>query len=152
MAEIQAIGDVDAAKSWLLQNQDGIAGFEKKYGEGSAVAVLEGTYNHLSEPEGPSMFEVASAVSDFDEVMVVDTLQGIGRGIISAPTELVETITNINTIGTEQANSILTALLTTRNQRPRQNDGKPPMSPEEEADFRERLQTSVRIWWYSYCR
>ena len=29
MAEIQAIQDVEAAKSWLLQNQDGVAGFEK---------------------------------------------------------------------------------------------------------------------------
>ena len=55
MAEIQAIQDVEAAKSWLLQNQDGIAGFDEKYGEGSALQVLKGTYEPPAEPEGPSM-------------------------------------------------------------------------------------------------
>ena len=72
----------------------------------------------------------------------VDTLQGIGRGIISAPTELVETITNINTMGTEQANSIIDRSVTTRNN-VLENDGKPPMSPEEEAEFRERLELQL---------
>ena len=43
---------------------------------------------------------------------LADTLQGIGRGIISAPTELVETITNINTMGTgSKPIQLLTALL-----------------------------------------
>ena len=61
MAEIRAIGDVDAAKSWLSQNPAGVADFEKKYGVGSAVAVLEGTYQPpvTEDPEGPSMLEQA---------------------------------------------------------------------------------------------
>ena len=41
--------------------QDGVADFEKKYGEGSAVAVLEGTYQPpvTEDPEGPSMLDQA---------------------------------------------------------------------------------------------
>ena len=38
MADIQPIGDVEAAKRWLLENRDQIGGFEAKYGKGSAVA------------------------------------------------------------------------------------------------------------------
>ena len=41
MAEPQTIGDVDAAKSWLLQNKNGVAAFDQKYGKGSALAVLK---------------------------------------------------------------------------------------------------------------
>ena len=89
---------------------------------------------------------VASAVSDLtlDEVLdgTVDTLQGIGRGIISAPTEFVETITNLNTIDTESGNTILDRSVETRNQvLAKQN--KPPMTAEEEFDFRARLQTQL---------
>ena len=107
------------------------AGFDEKYGEGSALKVLR-TYEPPAEPEDPSMLE-----QFFDGA--VDTLQGI-TGIISAPTELVETITNINTMGTEQANSIIDRSVTTRNN-VLENGGKPPMSPEE-AEFRERLEFS----------
>ena len=71
MAEIQAIGDVDAAKRWLLQNRDSVAAFEEKYGEGNAVAVLRGTYEPPEEPDGPSMFD---QVKDF----AGNTLSAIG--------------------------------------------------------------------------
>ena len=144
MAEIQPIRDLEGAKV-DTSKPNSLDAFDEIYGQGSALQVLKGTYEVPPEPEGPSMFEQAknaftntvSAIGDMslDDFIEgsVDTLQGIGRGIISAPTELVETITNINTMGTEQANSSVRSSTTRNNVL--ENDGKPPMSPEEEAEF-----------------
>ena len=70
MAEVKAIQNVDAARQWLLENQDKVAGFEIKYGEGSAQAVLDGTYTSPQAPvepeQEPSFLEsIAEGISDF---------------------------------------------------------------------------------------
>ena len=70
MADVQVIGNVDAARQWLLENQDKVAGFEVKYGQGSAQAVIDGTYAPPQEPvepeQEPSFLEsIAEGISDF---------------------------------------------------------------------------------------
>tara|TARA_R100001510_G_C7654328_1_gene212969 strand:+ start:202 stop:4176 length:3975 start_codon:yes stop_codon:yes gene_type:complete len=156
MAEIQTIGDVDAARKWLLQNRDGITNFEEKYGEGSAVAVLRGTYEPPEEPEGPSILDQAmnfasntfSAIGDlsFEDALdgIGDTLQGVGRGIISAPTELAETLINLNTMDTAKAGSIADNAVARRNA-VLTDEGRAAMSPEAEAEFRERINTQLAL-------
>ena len=70
MADVQVIGNVDAARQWLLENQDKVAGFDIKYGRGSAQAVLDGTYAPPQAPvepqQEPSFLEsMAEGISEF---------------------------------------------------------------------------------------
>lgn len=133
MADIQPIKDVEAAKSWLLENRDQIGGFEAKYGKGSAVAVLKGTYVAPEiEPEAEPSFLATAA----DQV--VDIFQGIGRGFIGAPTEMAETTANANAMGESEGQALYEKTINYRNE-VLTNRGLPPMTPEEEADFAQRM-------------
>ena len=147
MAEEKIIRDLEAAEDWLLSNQNSLGAFDAEYGQGSALAVLEGTYVVPPEPEGPSMLgQAMDYVSNlsFDNVLdgIGDTLQGIGRGIIAAPTELAETLINLNTMDTAKAGSIADNAIATRNAVLAKN-GEAAMSPEDEIEFRERINTQL---------
>lgn len=137
MADIQPIQDVEAAKRWLLENRDQIGGFEAKYGKGSAVAVLKGTY---VAPEVEREAEPSFLATAVDQV--TDIFQGIGRGIIGAPTEMAETISNANAMGVDEGQSLIDQSIAYRNQ-VLADRGLPPMTPEEEAEFTQHMGTSL---------
>lgn len=133
MADIQPIGDVDAAKRWLLENRDQIGGFEAKYGKGSAVAVLKGTYVAPEiEPEAEPSFLATAA----DQV--ADVFQGITRGIIGAPTEMAETTANANAMGEDEGQALYDKTINYRNEVLAKR-GLPAMTPEEEQEFAQRM-------------
>ncbi|WMM95341.1 hypothetical protein CRP125_gp38 [Roseobacter phage CRP-125] len=133
MADIQPIGDVEAAKRWLLENRDQIGGFEAKYGKGSAVAVLKGTYVAPEvEPEAEPSFLATAA----DQV--TDVFQGITRGIMGAPIEMAETIANANSMGEDEAQALYDKTINYRNEVLAKR-GLPAMTPEEEQEFTQRM-------------
>lgn len=164
MADFQPIKDVDAAKRWLLQNKDQIGGFEAKYGKGSAIAVLKGTYvapEVEPEPTGiianfnatraaasrrPSMSPQQMAEVDLGEAVTevasmlgdgaLDIAQGVARGMIGSQVETLETVSNANAITPEQAAYDKT--INYRNEVLAKR-GLPPMTPEEEAEFAQRM-------------
>ncbi len=76
---VDIVKDVQKAQAWLRENTDKAAQFEKRYGEGSALAVLNGTYQAPATPDAPTE-------SDADG-MLKDVLKSIPAGITNAVRE-----------------------------------------------------------------
>lgn len=134
MADIQPINDVDAAKKWLVENKDKVAGFDEKYGQGAAIAVLKGTYVKPDIPEKSDSPSILSEVTN----QALDVIQGIGRGFIGAPTEILDTVANANAMGTEDAQALYDKTINYRNDVLAKR-GLPAMTPQEEEDFSQRM-------------
>ena len=123
--------EIDRAESMLLENPDKIVPIiDKHYGQGMSAKILEGGYTY-TPPEEPSFLENA-----LDQV--VDVFQGVGRGIIGAPTEMAETTANANAMGEDEAQALYDKTINYRNEVLAKR-GLPAMTPEEEQEFAQRM-------------
>ena len=165
MADIEAINDVNAAKAWLVKNKDKVGAFEARYGKGSALAVLQNTYVKPDIPDQPEEtlaqkrersavalsrrprmtgdqnIDLGNAIVEAASIagnQALDIIQGVGRGFIGAPTEILETQANAGRMGTEDAQSLYDKTITYRNE-VLAKQGLPAMTPEEEKDFAQRM-------------
>jgi hypothetical protein len=123
--------EIDRAESMLLENPDKIVPIiDKHYGQGMSAKILAGGYTY-TPPEEPSFLENA-----LDQV--VDVFQGVGRGIIGAPTEMAETTANANAMGEDEAQALYDKTINYRNEVLAKR-GLPAMTPEEEQEFAQRM-------------
>jgi hypothetical protein len=76
---VDIVKDVQKAQAWLRENTDKAALFEKRYGEGSALAVLNGTYQAPAAPDAPT--------ESGADGMFEDVLKSIPAGITNAVRE-----------------------------------------------------------------
>ena len=76
---VDIVKDVQKAQAWLRENTDKAALFEKRYGEGSALAVLNGTYQAPAAPDAPT--------ESGADGMLEDVLKSIPAGITNAVRE-----------------------------------------------------------------
>lgn len=76
---VDIVKDVQKAQAWLRENTDKAALFEKRYGEGSALAVLNGTYQAPATPDAPT--------ESGADGMFEDVLKSIPAGITNAVRE-----------------------------------------------------------------
>lgn len=76
---VDIVKDVQKAQAWLRENTDKAALFEKRYGEGSALAVLNGTYQAPATPNAPT--------ESGADGMLEDVLKSIPAGITNAVRE-----------------------------------------------------------------
>ena len=77
---VDVIKDTEKARAWLLKNRDLVSDFDSRYGEGSALAVLKGTY------QPPVTTPDVKPESDEDG-MFKDVLKSIPAGITNAVRE-----------------------------------------------------------------
>ena len=77
---VDIVKDVQKAQAWLRENTDKAAQFEKRYGEGSALAVLNGTYQAPATPDAPTEFSFIAAQNGYKTIIVTkDMIIGIGK-------------------------------------------------------------------------
>ena len=76
---VDIVKDVQKAQAWLRENTNKAALFEKRYGEGSALAVLNGTYQAPAVPDAPT--------ESGADGMLEDVLKSIPAGITNAVRE-----------------------------------------------------------------
>jgi hypothetical protein len=123
--------EIDRAESMLLENPNKIVPIiDKHYGQGMSAKILNGGYKY-TPPEEPSFLENA-----IDQV--VDVFQGVGRGIIGAPTEMAETTANANAMGEDEGQALYDKTINYRNEVLAKR-GLPPMTLEEEQEFAQRM-------------
>ena len=94
MAEI--INDVQAAKQYLVANPEAIDAFDMKYGQGSANAVLNGTYKTPDELAASiAAREAEQAQPEGFLANAADIVQGVAAGAEAAINETAQTVNSI---------------------------------------------------------
>lgn len=137
---VEIITDIEAAQKSLLEGTISPYEFDQKYGKGASNDVMKGTY------KTPEQLEAVNQQLEQDQQgffgNLIDNLSevpsAIVRGMVGAPTEMTETVANANSVTTEQADNLYQKTIDYRNQ-VLEKQGLPAMTPEEEADFAQRM-------------
>jgi hypothetical protein len=97
MADAKDVGNVVAAKAWLLDNPDKVESFDAQFGAGAASAVYNGTYQPPT-PQ-PSLLEtVWNSISEIPSA--------IAQGAMNAPVQLGNTLANSQNLSEADAQSL----------------------------------------------
>ena len=129
--------DLLRLKGGLLSKADFISSYgEEQYNKAIGVEAKATAPAPNEQPQEEAGF--LETVGDG----IVDIFQGIGRGMIGAPTETAETMVNLNQMETEKGNSLLKRMIDQRNQI-LTNRGLPTMTPEQEVEYADRAGVTL---------
>lgn len=137
---VEVITDIEAAQRSLLDGTISPYEFDQKYGRGSSNDVMKGTYKTPEQLEAVNQQLEQDQQGFFENLWdnVSEVPSAIVRGMIGAPTEMLETTANANSVTTDQADNLYEKTINYRNEVLAKR-GLPAMTPEEEADFAQRM-------------
>ena len=100
MDDFEVVQDVAKAREWLTANPTQTNGFDKKYGLGSSVAILNDTYDQYTPPKPEEPEEPEDGFG-------MDMFKGLVEGVVQAGVETAQFIGDI--AGTQGAHEYMSA-------------------------------------------